>query len=140
MAKVSSFQLFYPPDFARSVDVQNLEVARSFAVSLRNSAHFGNQIEFQIAPGRTLDPFPYIDHAESVLPGLLERIRSTTCDAPLYDIDEGWQLMVFRKEGWFVVLLGDDGPMGAFLTRLRVPAGEFIDAWEQLVSITCSER
>jgi hypothetical protein len=57
-----------------------------------------------------------------------------TPDDPYSDLDQGWEIFIWREAGDVVVISGDfDSPPGSFYAAFRVPEVTFDREWTSLI-------
>jgi hypothetical protein len=112
-----------------AVDVSVFLPVSGFAVRLIDTEGFGKHIALFDGGGARLAGFPWLDHADAELATLFEQVRDATMEAPFHDMEQSWELMIWRKGADFFVLQGDGEAYGQFDVAFRVPADAFMAAW-----------
>jgi hypothetical protein len=112
-----------------AVDVSVFQAVSGFTVRLIDTETFGKHIALFDGGGTQLAGFPWLDHADAELVGLFEQIRDATVEAPFQDMEQSWEILIWRKGADFFVLQGDGEEYGEFDVAFRVPADAFIAAW-----------
>jgi hypothetical protein len=122
-------------------DVQTLDAALfqtvdGFTVATRDAGELGQHLHFYDGQGNTIAGFPWLDHADAFLSELFRNISTATVKNPFHDLEEGWEILIWRNSAHFFVCEGRGEPYGEFGTLFRVHADAFIAAWTEAVSST----
>ncbi len=88
--------------------LDSFPVIDDFSIELRQTVpKFGNHLFFVSAANGDLISFPWWDHVERDLQRWTQRnIPLGTKDKPFYDLEQGWQVVIFEERPWVYVLQG----------------------------------
>ena len=112
-----------------AIDLSVFQPVSGFAVRLYDSEPFGKHLGLFDGAGASLAGFPWLDQADAHLTDLFEEVRDATVEAPFHDMEQSWEILIWRKGADFFVLEGSGEASGEFEVAFRVPADVFIAAW-----------
>lgn len=112
-----------------SVDVSCLAIVLDFQVHLREAGQFGKHVDFCDGGGNRLASFPWLDHADEHLSWLFPALRDAVPSSPYSDLEQSWEILIWRDRDTYVVLEGTGEPCGVFEVGFRVEADQFLEAW-----------
>lgn len=118
------------------VDRERFPEVRGFAPRLRDAGELGAHLDFCNREGERIASFPWLDHADADLLELFQRMSSATSTDSFRDLEQSWEILIWRSGDEFFVAQGDGEPFGEFDIRFRVPAESFLSAWNELISST----
>lgn len=118
-------------------DVEDLEPAvfplvEDFVVRLVLTRSFGKQVELASGSRGRLAGFHWWDHAETSLVSPEFRIPVGTTAAPFEDVEQGWQILIWERDGWMLVAEAEE-PVSRFDRWFRVDAEAYRAAWAAAV-------
>lgn len=121
----------------QSLRLDDFPTVTDFDVVIHQTGMFGGHLRFTSDTHGHLISFPWWDHVERFFrTGTRNSIPLGTTKNPFYDLEQGWQVIIFI-EGKYVYLLqgGDIGDRrAAFNTWFRVPRETYITAWDVLLA------
>jgi len=114
-------------------DLDDAPRVTDFYLTLREHPEDGLHIEMMSRTRGHLAGFPAWDHADRDLRHFTPAdIPLGTDDEPFEDADEGWRIVILER-GKDVFILEGDAPRGELTRRYRVPRGQYLAAWDELI-------
>jgi len=117
------------------MNLNNLDVPpiSDFYLALRDEPEGGLHIEMLSRTRGHLAGFPAWDHADRDLRHFTpDDIPLGTDEEPFEDADEAWRIVILTQ-GKDVFVLEGDSPRGDLTRRYRIPRGQYLAAWDDLI-------
>lgn len=118
--------------------LESFPTITDFLIETRpTSLKFGNHLYFVSESNGDLISFPWWDHVERQLgKWTREEIPLGTQVEPYYDLEQGWQLIIFAAPGFVYLMQGGDPSdrRAVFDVWFRVPRKLYLAAWDRVLT------
>ena len=120
----------------QKLDISLFPLIGDFTVEAQDCGKYlGKHIRFTSEKHGRLASFPWWDHAERTLGKMdREQIPCGTKDDPFDDLEQGWQILIWEKDGFVCVMEGNDPLCTEFGSWFRVEKDLYISEWEKQIS------
>jgi len=117
-----------------ALDGASFPVVKDFRVCLEHGGGLGWHVRLVSSSRGLLAGFPWWDHADRALKSWSEDdVFNGSPEAPLDRSEEGWQILIFERQGHVYVLEGEEPGVRQFRRYFAVPADKWVAAWMRAV-------
>lgn len=118
------------------VSLSDFPIIQDFQIVLENNidSTMGYHLRFFSSPLGFIASFPWWDHAERDLARTDFVVPTGSCDAPYWDVEQGWDLTIFEKDDFVYVIEGDFDETDSYHSWFKVPADRYFAEWKKAIS------
>ena len=103
-----------------------------FRIATFKSKGYGYHLAFKSPAHGVLTSFPWWDHVDKDMAKGIQEIPMGTIQNPFYDLEQGWQLLIFLHEDQIYILQGKEPGDNNFQTWYRVDLDRYLSEWNRV--------
>ena len=110
-------------------------VVRDFEIHLRDAGQFGVHLTFSSTSEGDLAGFPWWDHADADVRGMLDDdVPVGTVDKPFWDLEQGWRILIWERNEHVFIMQGSDEGSHCYHSWFLVPRETYFQAWRSAIN------
>lgn len=118
----------------KNVDLSEIPFASGFKIKLKESEHFGVQLYFSDKNNNQLASFPWWDDVDTTIKEMtIDSIPLGTLNNPYSDLEQSWQILIFKKESEVYILESNEPNGKEFYFYCKVPLDEYKQEWKRII-------
>lgn len=123
-------------DGIKSLNLINFPLLEDFSIKVIDTKTLGKHIYYFSEKEGVLTSFPWWDNVEVDIKNWdIKNIPLGSLDAPFDDLDQGWQVLIFKDIEYVYILEGDEPGCEEFKSWYKVPLEKYINEWKRVLDL-----
>lgn len=136
MKKINNSPLILTEDFYDSIEslpLDDFPLIEDFYIHIYKTDLFGYHLDYRSKKYGQLSIFPWWDNIENEIRSE-NNIPIGTIEHPYDDLEQGWQIYIFKRRSHVYILEGEEPCCKEFLNWYKVERDQYFERWNETIN------